>query len=319
MLHTRIHQCLIIVLILLLTFSVSAGNVSACKVLVVMTYWEDYFWSQDIQRGVEEVLGDHCDLRYVYLDVMKDPDGVETKAKEAYAVYQEWQPDGVITTNDDAQTRLVLPYLKDKVNTPVMFAGIFAPPETYGYPASNVSGILERAYFKESLVFLRQLEPSVNSFMAVAPDIAAARQVVQKLRAIQEELSLDAFEAILENDIETLLAKVEQKASEYDSLFIPAIYDPETTMKLVQRFGKPTFSGWRPAVEYGVLCAVTEDGTLLGKRAAEMLLEAMNGTSPAEMPVEQNEFGVRVININTMKALGLKPSRRLLTGVELIK
>lgn len=300
--------------------SLGGRNASACKVLVVMAYWEEYFWSQDIKTGIESILGSQCELKYAYLNAMKEPDGVKAKAQQAYALYQEWQPDGVITTNDDAQTFFVLPYLKDKVKTPVMFAGIFATPETYGYPASNVSGIRERAYFKEALLFMQQLTPTpIQSFALIAPDLEAAKQVAQVLENVRNELGLTVFEAILSNNLDELLQRLHERIPKLDALFIPAIYDQATTQKFITLFGKPTFSGWRPAVEFGVLCAVAEDGKRLGTRAAEMLLQAMNGTPMAELPVTQNEFGIRMINVNTLKALGLQPSRRVLTGVELLK
>jgi hypothetical protein len=79
-------------------------------------------------------------VTYVYLDALTEPQGVETKAQEAFRQYQAMQPDGVIAVGDDAQSAFVVPYLREKVKTPVMFCGI-PSPEKFDYPAANVSGI----------------------------------------------------------------------------------------------------------------------------------------------------------------------------------
>ena len=80
------------------------------------------------------------------------------KAKEAYALFQQIEPDGLITADDNAQRLFVLPYLKGRYTTPVMFCGVNSAAEQYGYPTSNVSGILERGHISESIAFAKQLE-----------------------------------------------------------------------------------------------------------------------------------------------------------------
>ena len=112
------------------------------KVLVVMSYDETYPFEAEMREGIEAALADLCEMTYCYMNTKKHFEGGPQKAKEAYALYQELQPDGVIAADDDAQAMFVVPYLKDQVKTPVMFCGVNAQPEKYGYPASNVSGHL---------------------------------------------------------------------------------------------------------------------------------------------------------------------------------
>jgi hypothetical protein len=155
----------------LISFVVQAEEFASCKVLVVMTYHEDFFWNLDIKEGIEAVLADQCELKYVYLDILKNPDGVEARVQEAYTLYQDWEPDGVITADDDPQPKFVVPYLKDKVETPVIFCGVNAEPEEYGFPASNVSGILQRPHVGETITFVRQFDPSIQTVGVLSLDI----------------------------------------------------------------------------------------------------------------------------------------------------
>ncbi len=108
------------------------------KVLVVMSYEETYPTTPEYKEGIKAVLGDTCEIRYFQMDTKQHLEAGPEKAKEAYALYEEFQPDGVIAADDNAQSMFVVPYLKDKVKTPVMFCGVNAEakntdirPQTY--------------------------------------------------------------------------------------------------------------------------------------------------------------------------------------------
>ena len=126
-------------------------------VLVVMSYEQNNPWCKEIKEGIETALNDQYKATYFYMDTKINMAGGKGKASEAYALYQKLQPKGVIAADDNAQWMFVIPYLKNKVNTPVMFCGVNAEAEKYGYPTSNVSGILERGHIKESITFFKQL------------------------------------------------------------------------------------------------------------------------------------------------------------------
>ena len=69
--------------------------------------------------------------------------------KEALTLVKEWRPDAVITSDDNAQE-----YFATKLrntSTPVIFCGVNADPSKYGFPARNVSGIIERSSLHRSL------------------------------------------------------------------------------------------------------------------------------------------------------------------------
>jgi len=149
------------------------ANAAEFKVLVVMSYEEDNPWVQEIRAGVESVLAPLSDIVYFYLNTKVDRDGGPRRAQEAYELYQRLQPQGVIAADDDAQAMFVVPYLRDKVGTPVMFNGVNAAAERYGFPATNVSGVLERAHVRESLAFIKQLLPAVQRACFITNDVPA--------------------------------------------------------------------------------------------------------------------------------------------------
>lgn len=306
-------------------------NVEAApyKVLVVMSYEEDFPWDMDIKKGIDGVLGDKAELTYFYMNTKKDAAGGPQKAEEAYALYQTLQPDGVITSDDNAQSMFVVPYLKEKVNTPVMFAGVNSEPEKYGYPATNVSGILERHLLKESFAFAQQLVPSMKTITFLARSGATGDAMVQTVQAGAATYSVTFVDFKLADTLKDALAAIETAKTTSDALFVEvveglpdekgnALQEKELLPMFVQAFGKSVVTNGADRVKYGALCAVAIAGEEHGRTAAEMLLQAMQGKSVADLPVTKNKFGLRMINADTMQALGIKPTAVVLRGAELV-
>jgi ABC-type uncharacterized transport system substrate-binding protein len=300
------------------------------KVLAVMSYHEDMPWDQQIKEGMESVLSGTCDIEYAYLDTRKNYDGGTEKAKEIYARYQELNPDGVIVADDNAQEMFVLPYLKDKVKTPVIFCGVNAKPETYGYPASNVSGILERIHFIETIAFLQQIVPSVRTVGYLMNDNKTAQGYADQAKAEENTFPVKTAGYKFPKTLDEAVKDIETLKPRCDALFIDnlegmkdnngiAVNEKEIFPALLKAFGKPTFAANTLAVKRGVLCAVVKTGQEQGAKASEMLLKAMQGTPVSQIPIIRNQNGLPMINVVTMKALDIKPSRMILQGAELVK
>ena len=151
------------------------------RVMVVMSYSKENPWCEEIKEGIDSVLAGGSELIYFYMNTKVDIEGGERKAQEAHDLFKRFRPDGVIAADDNAQWLFVVPYLKDKVAVPVMFCGVNAEPERYGYPASNISGILERGHILESLALAKQLVPSIRSIAFVARESPTGRAIREQV------------------------------------------------------------------------------------------------------------------------------------------
>jgi ABC-type uncharacterized transport system substrate-binding protein len=307
-----------------------AAHPGTFKVMVVMSYHEAYSWGREIREGVESVLSGAADVKYVYLDTKHNPDGGPAKAREFYEQYRNFHPDGVIAADDAAQYLFVVPYLKDKVKTPVMFCGVNEDPAEYGYPASNVSGIRERIHMEESLAFLRQLVPSVKTFCALMRDDATSRGNLRQLRGEAGSYPVKFVAARFPKTLPEALHMVDEIKDTCDALFVTPmsgvpsrdgrpLSSKEVMPLLIKAYGKPTFSAISNDLKFGVLCSVSQTGQEQGSTAALMLLKAMRGTPVAALPITVNRFGKRMINVSVMKEMGIKPRPVVLRGAELVK
>lgn len=318
-----------------LLFGLLAGaglvsTASACKVLVVMSYDDIYPWEKEVRDGIETTLKERCEITYSYMDTNRYSDAGPQKAKEAYELYQQLQPDGVIAVDDNAQSMFVVPYLKDKVETPVIFCGVNAEAETYGYPAANVSGILERLHIFETVLFAQQLVPNLKTFAMMQKETSSAamssKQIEQEQNTYPAKLIGNYRFATLAEALKTA-AELKTQA---DVLFyetfdkIPdengqPLTDTQVVPMVAAAFGKPLIGNNAYHVRDGVLCAVIKLGHEQGSVAAQKLLQAIDGTPMSDIPIERNKKGKRIINVTVLRQFGLKPKPIALQGAELIE
>nr|WP_320191812.1 ABC transporter substrate binding protein [uncultured Desulfobacter sp.] len=300
------------------------------KVLVVMSYGADYGFAMEEQQGIESVLSDTCRIEYAYLDTRKNVAGGPQKAKEAYELYKRMRPDGVIAADDNAQSMFVVPYLKDKVNTPVMFCGVNKEPETYGYPAANVSGILERVSISQTLAFAKLLMPAVKTFGYMSYDGTTGRSILDYSKHEEHTLPLKLAAVRFPKTLTETRAMAGEMRPLCDILYISSMQgtkdDDGTPLSakqvvpvLTAAFAKPVVGCNNLHVKYGMLCGMTQTPQEQGATAAQMLLKAMGGTPVSQIPITRNRRNKPIINVTVMEAFDIKPKPILLKDTELVR
>lgn len=300
------------------------------RVLVVMSYEEDNPWVKEIREGIDSVLRSSADITYFHMNTKADRDGGPRKAEEAAALFRSLQPDGVITADDDAVTMFVLPYLKDKAPTPVIFNGVNAAAEKYGFPTAQISGVLERAHVRESLAFVKQIVPTTRSacFMTadVPPGVALRAQVESEKSAypvaagdfhlVRSNAQIEALRSTLNSRCDVLFVDSLEGITDKDG---KAQTYREVLQVLRQVYAKPVLAGNRYQVEQGAWMAVIKTGQEQGELSAEMLLQAMRGKAVSSLPVTKNSRGQRVINVTALERNGIVPKPTVLRGATLVR
>ncbi len=301
------------------------------KVLVVFSYEEDFPWDVEVREGIESVLGNQADLHYFYMNTKTALDSGPKEAAAAFALYQRLQPDGVIVSDDNAQSMFVVPYLKDRVKTPVMFCGVNAAPEKYGYPASNVSGILERQPVNEAVALARQLVPSIQKIGFMMKDSPTAKAIEKEIRAVGDNGSAVFVAYKLPSSQKELLSMAKELREMTDAIYMVnfsgivdeqgrKLKDDEVVPKLAKVYGKPLISGSSYNVRLdGVLAAVAKTGQEQGRTASRMLLRVLQGEPIIQVPITRNYRGKRIINVSTLRKLSITPPAIVLRGAKLVR
>jgi len=121
--------------------------------LYVASYHVGYAWSDGIETALRDALHGKCEIAEFYMDTKRQKTSQHKQAAgmAAYQMIVDLQPDVVITSDDNAAKYLIVPYLVDSA-IPVVFSGINWTVEEYGFPAVNVTGIVEVAPIRPMLL-----------------------------------------------------------------------------------------------------------------------------------------------------------------------
>ncbi|MFT5446431.1 MAG: ABC-type uncharacterized transport system substrate-binding protein [Gammaproteobacteria bacterium] len=137
---------LLFVALVSLCSTLFAESVSAARCLFVSSYHQGYAWSDGIERGLRSVLDGRCELKQFDMDTKrhKSIENKQQAAESARRIIEAWRPDIVITADDNAAKYLIVEHYRGN-KLPFVFSGVNWSAEEYGFPYSNVTGIVEVA------------------------------------------------------------------------------------------------------------------------------------------------------------------------------
>jgi len=298
------------------------------KVLIVASYHKGYRWVDEIVKTLEHELAGAA-LTVFYMDTKKKYDKAEEKAREAFALYKELQPDAVITIDDDAQSFFVVPYLKDKVSTPVIFCGVNDDATKYGFPAGNVTGVLEKKHYSESVSFAQILDPKIKAIAvlykpSISNNINLAQIEKEKGRYSADVIATVAVHSLA--DLRNAVADYSVKVDAFLLLNMTGIVDADDKQleghdaiaSVVDATGLVTIGASDWEIEAGTLCGVIKSGEEQGVLAAIQLFAHWEGKAIKDLPLQQNKNGQRYVNLKTMKKIQLKLRPEMIIGTKII-
>jgi len=311
------------------TVTAAGPQASTKKVLVVMSYHESSNSGQKIRDGINSTLT-RMTINYFYLDTKNHPENGKVKAAEAYEIYKTLQPDLVIAADDNAQSLFVLPYLKGKVKTPVVFCGVNDDAKKYGYPTGQITGIIEKKHYKEGITFARLIKPDLDTIGVIYKDTTSNRANISQVK--RESLGypvkiVDYKPVKTTMDLRAAVSSLEKKVDGFLVLNLAAITD-EDGRKLTGNQGaalmsrltdKPTIGTSKREIVSGILCGVAKLNIEQGLVAARMAREILAGKAVRDIPVTWNRNGQRVINVSTARRLAISLKPVALIGTDLVQ
>ncbi len=135
---------IIITIFVLLTATVTA-SASVKRILYIDSYNAGYPWSDGITEAIEAVLAkSNTNIKIHRMDTKRNP-GEKFKldaALKAKGIIDSYRPDIVIASDDNASKYLIMKYYKD-ARLPFVFCGVNYTADAYGFPYSNVTGMVE--------------------------------------------------------------------------------------------------------------------------------------------------------------------------------
>ena len=278
---------------------------AARRVLYVDSYHQGFPWSDGITEAVKSTLnGNDVTLRIHRMDTKRN--GSETYKKNAALkvreVIVEFRPDVVIASDDNASKYLIMPYYKD-ARLPFVFCGVNYSADAYGFPFSNVTGMVELPPAIKLIYSLKHFTRIIKVGYLASDTLTERKDGSFTKRDVREEF------------VESYVKTFSQWKSEFNRL------QDEVDVLIVGNNGG--IKGWdddaarrfaeeNTRIVTGCLldwlapCAflgATRSATEQGAYAANTALKILNGTSPSSIPITGNVQANIIINMKIAKKL----------------
>lgn len=302
------------------------------KLLIVHSYHVGYAWVDTIDRGLDRSLQDcAAHIERFYMDTKRNTTE-EWRAEVAVLVRRklaDFEPDVVITVDDAAQALFAKDYAGLDDAPQFVFCGVNAEPEEYGYPAANVTGILERIAAVQSIELLMELVSGINTLAVFADDGITSNSVLPYMQTL--ELPVQVISYNQPSTFDEWKASIISSQSSADAILVITYHtvklnsdgmsmDPKEVIAwTIANITKPTVGVFPFAVEDGVLCGVVESGEEHGEEAGsiakQMLLE---GKTAEDFPIRTADKFTTMLNLKTARALGIAVSDNILETFDVL-
>lgn len=301
--------------------TVSAGfatTVAAAgkKCLYVSSYHKGYSHSDQIEQGLRAALTGHCEIRQFDMDTKRKKSEAHKKnsALAAKRIIESWNPDIVITSDDNAAKYLIRPYYKDH-SLPFVFSGLNWTAKEYGFPYSNATGIIEVAPLVPMLKRSKQIVPALKRAFYLGADVLSEKKNLRRYQRAATKMGI-ALDHVLVSSTKDWVAAY-TRAQEYDLVIMGSRngisgWNHEMAHAGVMRHSRRlsiTIHDWMmPYTILGMTKVSREQGEWAGKTA----LKVLGGLSPSRIPIVPNRQRDIWINKDILKLSGIFLPRDLL-------
>ena len=304
-----------IIVTIISNFLLAGTCLAENRVLVVHSYHLNYEWTHTINKAiVKELVTSGIDYQTFFMDTKRLPSKeaklqAGLKAKKRITAYK---PQVVIAVDDNAQAYVVKDFV-NKSDIQFVFCGVNSKPDKYGYPAINVTGILERLYPDQTLRMLKAVLPKTKQVAVVTDDSPTSDSILPrfKKKARHGELVIPIREYAQPATVsmwKQTIGRLDRDPA-IDAIMVPLYHTvkidgtdksmaPARVMRwTVDNTKKPVVGVWSHSVEDGAFFAVTVDPREHGRVAARMAIEILNNKTARDVPMQTNQEGFVIVNL----------------------
>lgn len=268
------------------------ADAAAKKCLFVSSYHQGYAWSDGVERGLRAILKGKCEYRQFDMDTKRRKSTAEKKesAQKAKAIIESWKPDIVITADDNAAKYLIKPFYKDH-ELPFVFCGVNWTAKEYGFPYSNVTGMIEVAPIVPMLERAMGIVTNLRRAFYVGANTLTEKKNLERFKEASKNLGFELEWALVDTTEQWVDAY--ERAQQTDLAIIGsnagiAGWDVDKAQSgvlgLTKKLSVTNHEWMMPFAIMGVTKMPEEHGEWAGKAA----LAILDGVSPAAIPIVPN-------------------------------
>ena len=296
---------------------VNDKRINAKRVLVVHSYHKEYEWVAGVSRGIQYGLENtSTDIKFIYLNTkIKNYESWKIQAgSSALRTIDQWNPDIIITVDDNAQL-YVARHLIHRKKPQIAFCGVNGAISQYGFPAPNVTGILERPHFIESIELAEQICGNLNQIAVISDNSTTSKGALEFIARHHGNVTITAMNtpatlsewkrAILDVQSSSQAIAIYtyhtiRTGTSRESIEARSIMEWTVSNSKIPVIGFFTF-----AVDDGALCGIVESGFEQGYEAGKIARELLTGRRASEIPVRAAVSAQSMINLQTAQKLSI--------------
>lgn len=280
------------------------------RISYINSYHRGYGSSDEVMRGIEEVLKPAgISLKTFFMDTKQhnSPAHLEKVTTEILTEIEKFKPHCLIASDDNAAKYIIAPHFKQGP-LPVVFCGVNNSCGQYGLPTPHVTGMLEVLPVEQSITILKRMDPKIKTLTVLTENTTSARANRELLTPVYEAQGLTT-RYVLVDTFEQWQAAFLQANQEADLICLPtngAIknWQADQAQKLLQEnLRVPVLTHDDFMMPYAVF-GLTKVAREQGQWAANTALSILNGQSPADIPVTQNQQTEMYINQTLAERIG---------------
>lgn len=291
------------------------------KAVWINSYHAGYTWSDTEYSAAEQHLSaSGVQLKQIFLDAKRntsDAYGMEA-AKQIKSQIDDFSPDVIIAADDPAQKYLIVPFYRGG-SIPVVFCGVNWSTSEYGYPAPNITGMIEVELMTDLVRYLSVYAKGTRIAYVAVDDISE--------RKIAEQYNTRFFNGMMTAIYATgkqfadFCAAFESGQQAADVIILGGnggILDWNDAVAIpffLEHTRKPTGTANPWMVKYA-LVAYSRMAEEQGQWAAAAALRILGGTAPASIPITENRIGKLYINLDIAERMDIVFSPALLKQAE---
>lgn len=304
-----------------LTFADAESPYAGKKILHVASYHAEFEWTKGINHGIETGLKDKgIEYKVFYMDTKRNPTEAwkKTAAAKAKTLLEDFKPDVVITSDDDAAKYLIVADYKD-ANLPFVFCGINWDASVYGFPYKNVTGMVEVELIPIIIGHLKK-HAKGERVGTLTMDGLTERKVVQNYIDILKIPVAQSYFVKTFDEWKDSFLKLQTEVDMIIVLNYVGItgWDTQAASRFVEENIRIPVGASFPWLMPFALLGITNIPEEQGLWSAQTALKILDGTKPVDIPIVQNTDGKLFINMRIADKLGVKFSTALLKTAEII-
>ncbi len=265
------------------------------RVFYVNSYHQGYPPSDEAFAAISHVFDSvqGIQLGSFFLDSKRNPstDSINEKVALALQQIQQFKPEVIIASDDDAVKYLVVQHFKGE-KIPVVFCGVNWSAEQYGLPAPNITGMLEVLPLKENLQQIKLFNPEARKMLILSENSTSERNNRVLLDTLFRSAGFEPEYTLVNEFAEWKTAFIAANQN-FDLIYLPTNgsiknWDKAEAIETIsQNIKVPIVTCDDFMMPYCVF-GMTKVPTEQGEWAAKTALEVLNGKSIREIPLTRN-------------------------------